>query len=221
MDVMGWEMLYLALTAVVFFWLALGMDFLLSFPTIRSMCCFRDPRVKDPPFEEDEDVKKEAERVLSGRAGSDTVLVKDLRKVYKGKKVAVRNLSFGLRKGECFGYLGINGAGKTTTMNMLTGNFLPTSGVGKLGGFDILSQQLEVRRLIGYCPQFDALFELLSVREHLELFAQIKGVSRRDLDKVVKELMHQMNLDDFEHKLAGTLSGGNKRKMSVAIAMIG
>ncbi|OWZ23129.1 ABC transporter [Phytophthora megakarya] len=220
MDVMGWELLYLALDAIIFFTIAVGIDFLLSFPKIKA-AIFKDPVLEDPPYEEDEDVAREAERVRSGKADGDAVRLLGIRKVYKGNKVAVRNLSFGLPKGECFGYLGINGAGKTTTMKMMTGDILPTSGNGKLGGFDILSEQLEVRRLIGYCPQFDALFELMSVREHLELFARIKGVARAGLNNVVKALMHQMNLDDFENKLAGTLSGGNKRKLSVAIALIG
>ncbi|KAG6587048.1 ATP-binding Cassette (ABC) Superfamily [Phytophthora cinnamomi] len=220
MDVMGWELLYLALDAVLFFSIAVGIDFLLSFPKIKA-AVFKDPQFLDAPYEEDEDVAREAERVRSGGADGDAVKLLGIRKVYKGNKVAVRNLSFGLPKGECFGYLGINGAGKTTTMKMMTGDILPTSGSGTLGGFDILSEQLEVRRLIGYCPQFDALFELMSVREHLELFARIKGVSSANLNEVVKTLMHQMNLDDFENKLAGTLSGGNKRKLSVAIALIG
>ncbi|POM66858.1 ABC Superfamily [Phytophthora palmivora] len=220
MDVMGWELLYLALDAIIFFTIAVGIDFLLSFPKIKA-AIFKDPVLNDAPYEEDEDVAREAERVRSGKADGDAVKLLGIRKVYKGNKVAVRNLSFGLPKGECFGYLGINGAGKTTTMKMMTGDILPTSGTGKLGGYDILSEQLEVRRLIGYCPQFDALFELMSVREHLELFARIKGVARAELNNVVKSLMHQMNLDDFENKLAGTLSGGNKRKLSVAIALIG
>ncbi|KAG2766856.1 ABC transporter A family member 1 [Phytophthora cactorum] len=220
MDVMGWELLYLALDSIVFFTVAVGIDFLLSFPKIKA-AIFKDPVLNDTPYEEDEDVAREAERVRSGGADGDAVKLLGIRKIYKGNKVAVRNLSFGLPKGECFGYLGINGAGKTTTMKMMTGDILPTSGSGTLGGFDILSEQLEVRRLIGYCPQFDALFELMTVREHLELFARIKGVARADLNDVVKSLMHQMNLDDFENKLAGTLSGGNKRKLSVAIALIG
>ncbi|KAG6967554.1 hypothetical protein JG688_00006265 [Phytophthora aleatoria] len=220
MDVMGWELLYLALDSIVFFTVAVGIDFLLSFPKIKA-AIFKDPVLNDTPYEEDEDVAREAERVRSGGADGDAVKLLGIRKIYKGNKAAVRNLSFGLPKGECFGYLGINGAGKTTTMKMMTGNILPTSGSGTLGGFDILSEQLEVRRLIGYCPQFDALFELMTVREHLELFARIKGVARADLNDVVKSLMHQMNLDDFENKLAGTLSGGNKRKLSVAIALIG
>ena len=101
-----------------------------------------------------------------------------LRKVYQassGAKVAVRNLSFGLSKGQCFGFLGINGAGKTSTLNMLTGAVLPSSGDAWLAGKHILTEQKEVRRLIGYCPQHDALLDLLSVREHLELFGRIKG----------------------------------------------
>ncbi|KAG3115661.1 ABC transporter A family member 1 [Phytophthora idaei] len=220
MDVMGWELLYLALDSIVFFTVAVGIDFLLIFPKIKA-AIFKDPVLNDTPYEEDEDVAREAERVRSGGADGDAVKLLGIRKIYKGNKVAVRNLSFGLPKGECFGYLGINGAGKTTTMKMMTGDILPTSGSGTLGGFDILSEQLEVRRLIGYCPQFDALFELMTIREHFELFARIKGVARADLNDVVKSLMHQMNLDDYENKLAGTLSGGNKRKLSVAIALIG
>ncbi|GMF59565.1 unnamed protein product [Phytophthora fragariaefolia] len=104
---------------------------------------------------------------------------------------------------------------------MLTGDVAPTCGTATLNGFDILTQQIEVRRQIGYCPQFDALFERMTVREHLELFAAIKGVTRADMEAVVSEKILQLNLADFEHKLAGSLSGGNKRKLSVAIALIG
>jgi ATP-binding cassette subfamily A (ABC1) protein 1 len=170
----------------------------------------------------DEDVAAEVERITCGAGDGDAIKLQNLRKVYpKGEKVAVANLTFGLKKGDCFGFLGINGAGKTTTMKMLTGDIVPTSGGATLGGFDILSQQIEVRRQVGYCPQFDALIDLLSVREHLELFAKIKGVPNSKLDEVVREKMTQLNLLAFEDKLAGSLSGGNKRKLSVAIAMIG
>ena len=101
----------------------------------------------------------------------------------------MRGASFSVRAGECFGYLGINGAGKTSTMKMLTGDVLPTSGQAFLGGMDILSQQREVRRLIGYCPQFDALLDRLTVREHLELFARIRGVSKEGLNDTVLTAM--------------------------------
>ncbi|RHY27427.1 hypothetical protein DYB32_006785 [Aphanomyces invadans] len=82
-------------------------------------------------------------------------------------------------------------------------------------------EKLKAHRVVGYCLQFDALIDLLTVREHLELFACIKGIPSNLVHDTVVGLMDQMNLNDFEHKLAGTLSGGNKRKLSVAIAMIG
>ena len=128
---------------------------------------------------------------------------------------------FGLPQGECFGFLGINGAGKTTTLKILTGDVVPTSGGARLGGHDILREQEAVRRLIGYCPQFDAILDLMSVREHLELYARIKGVPEATLARVVGDKVREMDLGAYEGKLAGSLSGGNKRKLGVAIAMIG
>ncbi|KAF1321194.1 Abc transporter a family member 1, partial [Globisporangium splendens] len=219
-DVMGFELIYLVLLTIIFGTLAVGIDYALTFPQIKSMTA-GDHSVDNENHVDDIDVQKEAQRVASGGADGDMIKLHNLRKVYKGGKAAVRNLSFGLKRGECFGFLGINGAGKTTTMKMLTGDVVPSSGSATLSGFDILTQQIEVRRQIGYCPQFDALFDLLTVREHLELFARIKGVSSAELNNVVAGKIEQMNLSSFEHKLAGSLSGGNKRKLSVAIAMIG
>ncbi|TMW59991.1 hypothetical protein Poli38472_000033 [Pythium oligandrum] len=217
----GYEILSLGVDAVLLFGVAVGIDYARSFPKVKSMFT-KKPSVESFEEIEDTDVVAEAKRVATGQADGDMIMLQNLRKVYpNGDKVAVKNLSFGLKRGECFGFLGINGAGKTTTMKMLTGDIVPTSGSATLAGFDILSQQIDVRREIGYCPQFDALIDLLSVREHLELFAQIKGVPRSELDEVVREKMQQLNLTAFEHKLAGSLSGGNKRKLSVAIAMIG
>lgn len=113
------------------------------------------------------------------------------------------------------------GAGKTTTLSILSGDIAPTSGRAFIDGLDIKTEQLAVRRLIGYCPQHDALLDLLTVREHLHLYARIKGVGSDVIDSVVNRRMQQMDLVDFADKQAGTLSGGNKRKLSVAIAMIG
>ena len=109
----------------------------------------------------------------------EVVQLRQLRKVYStptGPKIAVRNLSFGIPHGECFGFLGINGAGKTTTLSILSGDIAPTSGEAYIGGHNIATEQLQVRRLIGYCPQHDALLDLLTPREHLQLFARIKAV---------------------------------------------
>ena len=104
---------------------------------------------------------------------------------------------------------------------MLTGNFLPSSGDAWLYGLDIKTQQLEVRAKLGYCPQHDALLDLLTVREHLQLFGRIKGVAEKDLSRYVETVIKDMDLTEFANKLAGRLSGGNKRKLSVGIATIG
>lgn len=80
---------------------------------------------------------------------------------------------------------------------------------------------MEVRSKLGYCPQHDALLDLLTVREHLELFGRIKGVPEKDLNRFVVSVIDEMDLTNFENKLAGRLSGGNKRKLSVGIATIG
>ncbi|KAJ0410416.1 hypothetical protein P43SY_002748 [Pythium insidiosum] len=219
LHVMGYEMLYLVLDTALYLTIAIVADVVLSVPQLKALVV-KDPVVTDPaPLDVDEDVQAEAARVDSDGAKDAMVVLSHLRKVYASRKVAVRGVTLALGRGECFGYLGINGAGKTTTMKMLTGDVLPSSGTARLDGLDILSQQLAVRRRLGYCPQFDALFELLSVREHLELFARIKGVAQ--LHDAVRAMLREMNLEDFEHKLAGTLSGGNKRKLSVAIALLG
>ena len=111
--------------------------------------------------------------------------------------------------------------GKTTTLSILSGDIAPSRGKAYLDGLDIETEQMQVRRLIGYCPQHDALLDLLTVYEHLELYARIKGVPSSMLDTVIHSKMRQLDLLDFANKMAGTLSGGNKRKLSVAIAMIG
>ncbi|CAM9274465.1 unnamed protein product, partial [Hapterophycus canaliculatus] len=126
----------------------------------------------------DEDVRAEMTRVASGGANEDVVKIVGLRKVYpvsSGAKVAVKNTSLGIPCGECFGLLGINGAGKSSTLAILSGEMPPTTGSAYLSGFDVRKSPEEIHRLVGYCPQFDALFETLTAREHLMLYAAIKA----------------------------------------------
>ena len=86
-------------------------------------------------------------------------MLKGLQKVYPGGKMAVKSISVGIPRGECFGVLGINGAGKTSTLKILSGDQLPTAGSAHVCGMDVLQHQRAVRQLIGYCPQFDALLD--------------------------------------------------------------
>ncbi|XP_027350044.1 ABC transporter A family member 1 [Abrus precatorius] len=176
--------------------------------------------------DEDVDVKTERNRVLSGSLDNSIIYLRNLRKVYSeekyhGKKVAVDSLTFSVQEGECFGFLGTNGAGKTTTISMLCGEESPSDGTAFIFGKDICSHPKAARQYIGYCPQFDALLEYLTVREHLELYARIKGVPDYAIDNVVMEKLSEFDLLKHANKPSFSLSGGNKRKLSVAIAMIG
>ncbi|XP_058083562.1 ABC transporter A family member 1 isoform X2 [Magnolia sinica] len=176
--------------------------------------------------DEDTDVQAERQRVLSGSVDNAIIYLRNLRKVYPGgvnhpSKVAVQSLTFSVQEGECFGFLGTNGAGKTTTLSMLTGEDCPSDGTAYIFGSDICLNPRAARQHIGYCPQFDALLEFLTVQEHLELYARIKGVPEMRMRDVVEEKLMEFDLWKHANKPSYSLSGGNKRKLSVAIAMIG
>ncbi|GBG28685.1 ABC transporter ATP-binding protein [Hondaea fermentalgiana] len=174
-------------------------------------------------FDEDEDVRSERHRVFQSGAG-DILQLRLLRKVFAnvltGKKhVAVRQLSLGIKPGECFGFLGTNGAGKTTTMKMITRESFPSEGKILLRGKSIFHYSSS--RDIGYCPQFDALFPRLTATEHLQIYANIKGVPAQHIDSVVEHLLDACDLRPFAHVISSTYSGGTKRKLSIALALIG
>jgi len=181
------------------------------------------PKEKDNSLEnEDEDVRNERERVLNGDVGDDVMQVKKLFKRYKRKgKQAVDQLTFGVRRAECFGLLGVNGAGKTTTFKMLTGDTEVTAGEATVNGYSILTELDSVRQNLGYCPQFDALDPLLTGREHLRLYARLRGLDEDSVKREAEKGLRRLGLAAYADRCAGTYSGGNKRKLSTAIALIG
>ncbi|XP_041049177.1 ATP-binding cassette sub-family A member 2 isoform X10 [Carcharodon carcharias] len=190
---------------------------------------FRKPQrlpVSNKPIEDDDiDVGNERRRVLRGDADTDVLKIQNLTKVYKsrrmGRILAVDRLCAGVRPGECFGLLGVNGAGKTTTFKMLTGDESTTGGEAFVNGNSILKDLLKVQQSIGYCPQFDALFDELTAREHMELYTRLRGVPWKDEERVINWALDKLELTKYADKPAGTYSGGNKRKLSTAIALIG
>lgn len=109
-------------------------------------------------------------------------------------KVAVDRVSFGVQNGECFALLGVNGAGKTTTFKILTGEIHQTSGSAHIQGFSTSTQLSQARMFIGYCPQFDALLDNLTAKEHLELFASIKGIPAKQRSLLVSKKLQEMDL---------------------------
>ena len=156
------------------------------------------------------------------------VKVKNLRKIYtngccskqESDIIAIKNLNFAIMPGECFGLLGLNGAGKTTTFKCITQELSQDNGKIYVNNTDISGHFNELNELFGYCPQFDAIFELLSVYENLEFYASIKGIKKSSIQSLVNAMIKEMALDEFTNKIAGRLSGGNKRKLAVAISML-
>ncbi|CAM1313391.1 ABCA3 (predicted) [Pycnogonum litorale] len=172
----------------------------------------------------DEDVEKERNRILNqslSELGNANVLVfRDLTKTY-GALNAVDHLSVGILRSECFGLLGINGAGKTSTFKMITGDEAITEGDAYLDGYSVKTELAKVQQRLGYCPQFDALIDELTGEETLMLFARLRGVPEKYICQVVNQLTEDLLLEKHIKKLTKSYSGGNKRKLSVAIALIG
>lgn len=219
----GLPLAFLAWETVVYLLLVIIIEYLRLIPSFSGYFASK-PKIPEDNTYRDADVTAESARIHNDRdavVASSNVLIDDVKKVFSGGKFAVRGVSLGIPKGECFGLLGINGAGKSTLLGMLSGELLPSAGSMYLGGLSLQSDIHNCRRLIGFCPQFDALFELLTGREHLQLYARIKGIVDDQIDAAVNAKISEMGLTEYADRAAGTYSGGNKRKLSVAIAMIG
>ncbi|XP_048195509.1 ATP-binding cassette sub-family A member 13 isoform X2 [Perognathus longimembris pacificus] len=179
-------------------------------------------------FSKDRDVEKEQMRVFEGRTSGDILVLCNLSKSYRSfcKKVtAVEDVTVGIPKGECFGLLGVNGAGKSTMFKMLNGEIPPSSGHAVIRtplGDDIdLSSAGEAGILIGYCPQQDALDDLLTGWEHLHYYCSLRGIPKQCIKEVAGDLVRRLHLEAHADKLVVTYSGGTKRKLSTALAMVG
>jgi len=226
------DAIYLAWESIVYLALAIQIDKWSTNPRVmrlwKKFCCFcgKKPAFVEADittsFPQDDDVVAEQERVLTGEAKSDLIVLSQLTKVFDNGTVAVNNMSLGIPRGECFGLLGINGAGKTTALQMVTAEFPPTSGDVTLAGYSVTSEPEKTRRRIGYCPQFDAHFANMTGREHVELYASIKGIPKEFLKEATEAKLREVGLNEKDaDRLAAVYSGGMKRRLSLACAMIG
>ena len=143
----------------------------------------------------------------------------ELTKQYKNI-TAVDKLHLEIQQGELFALLGVNGAGKTTTIKMLTGLTRPSGGDAFVGGYSITKESEQVKKLIGVSPQETAVAANLTVKENLDLICGIHGFSREKTKKRIEELSRQFVLDSVLKRKAGKLSGGFKRRVSIAMALI-
>ncbi|THZ02875.1 putative ABC transporter [Aureobasidium pullulans] len=162
----------------------------------------------------DEDVYHEAQRVNDCK---DELRVSHISKTY-GTNLAVDRVAFGVPRGEIFALLGPNGAGKSTTISVIRGDVHPSGGDVLLENESIVKQRAAARLHQGVCPQFDAM-DAMTASEHLYFYARARGVT--DIEHNVEQVMNAVGLSAFRNRMASKLSGGNKRKLSLGIALIG
>lgn len=232
----GGPILYLVLQPILYFLLLLWIDS----GTIKSTFQRIFSRKKAPaagttPTEApDEEVAAELARITSGAAGAkdagrgkepidtgnDGLQVVHLTKTF-GKNTAVDNVTFGIKRGEVFALLGPNGAGKSTTISMIRGDIQPDRAAGGdvfVEGVSVTRRLAAARANLGVCPQFDAV-DAMTVLEHLRFYARVRGIP--DVDHNVEAVIKAVGLENFRDRQALALSGGNKRKLSLGIALMG
>lgn len=137
-----------------------------------------------------------------------------------GDFVAVNAITFQVKAGEIFGFLGANGAGKTTAMRILCGLLSPTSGSAKVAGYDVYTQSELIKRQIGYMSQKFSLYENLTVKENIQFFGGIYGIPPKELKEKSKELIARLGLSHEADKLVGSLPLGWKQKISFSTAIL-
>ncbi|RNF17932.1 ABC1 transporter [Trypanosoma cruzi] len=224
MSTVGWACIFMACEFPVFMLITLVVDHPRFRLKMRKLS-YHPEKTRVRYFDKDSDVEDEqihVHRQLDRRENwQDDVTLFHLRKMYSNGKLAVKDITFGLVRGEVFAFLGTNGAGKTTALSILCQESVPTSGRAYICGHDVVEDGEKARACIGYCPQFDACLDLLTVEEHLRLYASIRGILRQHHTQVVEALMRLCGVEEYRETRAHQLSGGNRRKLSLALALIG
>ena len=164
---------------------------------------------------QDDEIASEVKRVKAST--DDGLQVLHLNKSY-GKNVAVQDVTFGVKHGEVFGLLGPNGAGKSTLISLIRGDIRPSHNGGKMFIENKSINKQAARSQLGVCPQFDSI-DQMTVLEHLRFYARIRGVD--DVEHNVREVVRAVGLERFASRMAAKLSGGNRRKLSLGIALMG
>jgi len=145
--------------------------------------------------------------------------VKNLTRAY-GSFKAVDNISFDVKKGEIFGFLGANGAGKTTAMKMLTGILEPTGGEGRVAGFDIKTQRDQLKYKIGYMSQKFSLYEDLTLKENIKFYGGIYGLDKKTIKERTQSMITRLGLENIEDKLISEIPLGWKQKIAFSVAIL-
>ncbi|KAF4781125.1 ABC transporter [Colletotrichum scovillei] len=215
----GGPILYLVLQSILLFALLLWADSGSVGSSIRRLWQRKYDGPSDDGRVADEEVTNELKRVTTTSGSDDGLRVIHLTKTF-GKNTAVDNVTFGLKRSQVFALLGPNGAGKSTTISLIRGDLKPSRNGGEILVEDqsVIHNLPAARSHLGVCPQHDAL-DLMTVREHLEFYARIRGVP--DIHHNVDTVIHAVGLQAFSNRMAAALSGGNARKLSLGIALMG
>ncbi len=147
------------------------------------------------------------------------ISVQNLSKVF-GDFTAVNNISFEVKKGEIFGFLGANGAGKTTAMKMLIGISKPSSGEATVAGFDVKTNSEMVKKSIGYMSQKFSMYDDLTIKENITFFGGIYGLSKVQIKEKTAQLIQELQLEAVAGKLVGSLPLGWKQKLAFSVALL-
>ena len=150
---------------------------------------------------------------------NNVIEVKELTKMF-GDFTAVSAITFNVKQGEIFGFLGANGAGKTTAMKMLIGISRPTSGDARVAGFDVASEAEDIKKNIGYMSQKFALYDDLTVKENITFFGGIYGLTRARIKEKTRELAEELGLKDLTDQLVGSLPLGWKQKIAFSVSLL-
>jgi ABC-type multidrug transport system ATPase subunit len=163
----------------------------------------------------------DSEEEANPRNDPTVLKVKDLSHIYPDGTHAVKDISFNIKQGEVLSFLGANGAGKSTSMGMLCGTLNATFGDANVNGYSITHQRTMARRNLGIAMQQDIIWDDISVEDHLYLFGSLRGVFGAKLRDEVDKMVESLGFPEKRKSLAGTLSGGQKRRLCVGISMVG
>ncbi|NWY69883.1 ABCAA protein, partial [Erithacus rubecula] len=181
------------------------------------------PRASANP---EEQLGDDVEPVPPEFLGKEAIRLHNIKKSYKKKDKkteALRGLSLNIYEGQITALLGHSGAGKTTLLNVLSGLSFPSEGSATIYNYKLseMGDREEIRGLVGICPQFNLHFEVLTVRENLKTFAEIKGIKAKEVEQEVQNILELLDISNIQDTQAEKLSGGQKRKLSIGIAMLG